>query len=142
MNSRQAERLYQRLGRPVPSELATPSASKFNARRKEVDGILFDSTGEARAYQLLKLWERAGAISGLVLQPEFGLQPAFHDRDGKLHRKIVYRADFQFQRNGRTVVIDFKGVRLPAYLLKLKMFRATNPDIEFEEWTKETLASQ
>lgn len=140
MNSRQAERLYQRLGRPAPAGIAAPSASKFNARKKLVDGILFDSGGEARAYQLLKLWERAGTISKLELQPRYKLLPR-SIIDGQKLRPVNYKPDFRFLRDGRTVVVEFKGYRSEAYILRRKMFAVFHPEIQFEEWTKATLAS-
>lgn len=48
-----------RLGARVQSQ------NKFNARKKVVDGITFDSTHEAEVYQGLKLRQMAGQISDL-----------------------------------------------------------------------------
>ena len=109
-----------------------------------LDGIEFRSTLEADVYQLLKSWERCGAIRGLVCQPRYILQ-AKRRIDGVAMRAIEYVADFAFerQRPGTAVwrlhVIDAKGFRMPVYKIKAKMFKALYPQFVFEEWTKETL---
>lgn len=142
MTSKEAAELYRNSGLAVPADLATPDASKYNARKKEVDGHLFDSAGEARAYQLLRSWESCGAVRKLELQPVYVLQPAIRI-DGKHQRAIKYVPDFRFER-GRaggleTVVVDFKGMRTAAYRIKAKMFRAMYPAIHFEEWDRARL---
>ena len=75
----------------------TPSAprGKYNARKKEVDGVTFDSSREAARYVQLRAMERAGQITHLKLQPSFVLQDAVRLPDGKLQRAITYRADFE-----------------------------------------------
>jgi hypothetical protein len=138
MTTKRAAELYRNMGVKAPADIATPDASKYNARKKVVDGHTFDSTAEARAYQLLKIWERHGAIAALTLQPSFVLQPKFR-QDGKTHRQIAYRADFQFVRSGQTVVVDVKGFATQAYKIKRKLFQRIFPEIVFEEWTAETL---
>jgi len=45
--------------------------SKYGAIKTEVDGIVFASHAEARRYSELKLLEKAGEITNLVLQPKF-----------------------------------------------------------------------
>src|SRR5580658_9044416 len=73
----EAAELYRRAGRVPPPEIPGLCAEKVvNTRRKAVDGIMFRSTLEARCYQLLRLWEQAGEIAGLQMQPLFVLQPA------------------------------------------------------------------
>lgn len=136
MRASQAAELYRRVGRPVPRELEEPGAEKIrNTRRKVVDGISFRSTLEADVYQLLSLWQRAGEITELRCQELFLLQPK---QPGL--RAITYRADFTYvRRDGRRVVIDAKGYRMEVYRIKRKMFIARYPEIEFQEWTRETL---
>ena len=95
--------------------------SKYNAKKIMVDGITFDSKKEAKRYTELKLLERAGKITGLELQPEFELQPAF-DKDGKHYRKITYKADFHYIEDGQNIVEDVKGYRTDVYKLKKKLF--------------------
>ena len=140
MTSKEAAELYRQAGFTAPADLATPDASKYRSRKKDVDGHLFDSTGEAEAYRLLRSWEAAGAITDLELQPVYVLQPAW-----KAQRAITYRPDFRYllhcygPDNGRQVVVDFKGFRTPVYRLKVKMFLKTFPGIMFQEWTKADL---
>ena len=144
MTAREAAALYTRAGHQPPPEIAAPAIEKVrNTKRKVVDGIEFRSTLEANVYQLLKLWEQAGAIEALQVQPIFVLQPK---QPGM--RAITYRADFSYMRNTaalgfvrcmKRVVIDAKGYRMEVYRIKAKLFRARYPDIQFQEWTRETL---
>ena len=113
--------------------LETPERSKYGARKKEVNGILFDSKKEALRYQHLVIEERALLIRGLERQRRWLLQAAFTDATGKKHRAIEYISDFDYFRAGRPVVEDVKGYRTPAYRLKAKLFRAKYPDVEFIE---------
>lgn len=106
---------------------------KYNARKTTVDGIMFDSRKEAERYLSLKAMERTGFIRGLVLQPEFELQPGFRHPDQGAIRAVKYRADFQYEREGRTVVEDVKGMKTKEYLIKRKLFLSRYPDILFRE---------
>ena len=95
--------------------------SKYNAKKTEVDGIVFDSRREADRYCELKLLQRAGKISDLRLQVPFELQPAFAV-NGKKVRPIHYIADFVYKENGQYIVEDAKGHRTKEYMLKRKMY--------------------
>ena len=77
-----------------------PRSGKYNAKRKEVDGIAFDSAGEADYYTRLKLREKAGEITAISRQVKFVLEGG------------SYRADFVYFEiaSRRWVVDDFKGV--------------------------------
>lgn len=100
---------------------------------RTVDGIVFDSNAESWRYAELKALERAGIISGLELQPEYELQPAFAHKRGR-ERGIRYRADFRYRdENGQVVVEDVKGHRTAVYKLKRKMLLYRYPEIEFRE---------
>ncbi len=86
----------------------------------------------ARA-QELKLWQRAGVISGLREQVPFVLIPAQYgecgtDLKGKpvricLEKACKYIADFvyTFNETGETIVEDTKGVRTKEYVIKRKL---------------------
>jgi hypothetical protein len=92
--------------------------SKYNAKRTEVDGIVFHSRAEAARYGELKLAQKAGAISGLALQVRYPLTV-----NGV--KVADYVADFVYVEPGRgQVVEDRKGVRTPVYNLKKKLMRA------------------
>lgn len=104
---------------------------KYGARKVVVDGIKFDSRGEAKRYGELRLMERAGLIQDLKLQPEYILLDAFTDAQGRRLRAIRYRADFQYVEAGRNVVEDFKGVETPVFKLKRKLFLNRYRDVVF-----------
>lgn len=98
---------------------------KYNTRKVEVDGILFDSKKEAARYVELKLLEQQGEITDLQLQKTYELIPAQYEtferygkrghrlKDGKrlIERPVTYIADFVYQQDGKTVVEDVKGYR-------------------------------
>lgn len=144
MTTKQVAELYARAGHKPPPEIAAPTFEKVHGtRRKIVNGIEFRSTLEANVYQLLKLWEQAGEIEALQVQPLFILQ----DKAPGM-RAITYRADFSYERRvsapgfvklNKRVVIDAKGYRMEVYRIKAKLFRARYPNVEFQEWDRETL---
>lgn len=100
--------------------------NKYHAKKAEVDGHKFDSMKEANRYCELKLMERAGAITSLILQPKFELQPAYTNADGKKQRAINYIADFMYYDIDldRTIVEDVKSpaTRTQVYMVKKKLF--------------------
>lgn len=138
MNTSDYRALCQRMNLdPIAGLRDTPAPKeKYGRRKKEVDGIIFDSTAEARAYVQLKAMRDAGEIEDLVLQPRFLLQDGFRDLTGKWHRKIEYVADFSYDRlpDHVRVVVDVKGVKVPVFLLKEKLFRKRYPDVLLELW--------
>lgn len=91
--------------------------TKYKAKRTEVDGILFDSKGEADRYQELKLLERSGQINGLSLQPEFKIEI-----NGKHICKV--KLDFAYWENDERIYEDFKGMDTPISKLKRKLVEA------------------
>lgn len=107
---------------------------KYHSKKTVIDGITFDSKKEANRYSELKLLERCGAISNLELQKVYELIPAqyeFYERYGKngnrlkdgkrcLERSCIYKADFVYIENGKTVVEDVKGFRTDEYKITRK----------------------
>jgi hypothetical protein len=139
MTLKQAEELCARAGAPPPAGSSGELREKVKGTiRKTVDGIEFRSTLEANVYQLLRLWQLAGWISDLRIQPLFVLQQPMR-RDGKAVRAITYKADFSFLRDGKRVVIDAKGFQMEVFKIKWKMLKATCPELVCEIWTRETL---
>lgn len=145
MTTAEAIAMCRRMGIANPMETACgqpPVARrhKYNARKKEIDGIMFASSAEARAYLRLKAESLTGAIWNLQLQPDYELQPAFRDVSGKHRRAIRYVADFTFLRRFpdgtcKQIAVDVKGHPTPAFLIKAKMFRAKfEPHIILEIW--------
>lgn len=104
-------------------------AGKYHNKKTEIDGIVFDSAGEARRYQELKLQVQCGAIENLELQPKYELQPSFK-RGKSTIRAIKYIADFRYIENGRIIVEDYKGAEPAVWKLKEKMFKFRYPELE------------
>ncbi|HXG59179.1 MAG TPA: DUF1064 domain-containing protein [Thermoanaerobaculia bacterium] len=77
----------------------------------------FDSKREERRYGELLLEEKAGLITKLRRQVEFPLV---------VNRVLIarYVADFVYERDGREVVEDAKGVRTRDFVMKKKLMRA------------------
>ena len=105
---------------------------KYNNKKINVNGVVFDSMKEYKRYCQLKELEEAGAITDLQRQARFIIIPAQKEPDtigpkggirkGKLiERECVYVADFVYLENGNTIVEDTKGVRTPEYVIKRKL---------------------
>jgi hypothetical protein len=109
-----------------------PKKNKYGAKKIEIDGHKFDSQAEGRRYAELKLQQHCGIISDLELQPVFILQSKFK-YDGKVERSIKYVADFQYEKDGKTIIEDTKGKRTAVYKIKRKMLLFHYPDINFVE---------
>lgn len=111
--------------------------SKYGARKKEIDGIVFDSSAEAKRYLELTALQAAGEIYALSLQPRFLLQNAFRDAEGKLRRKVEYVADFRYLMptgfSVREIAEDVKGHPTAVYKMKIKMAIAKYPQVRFRE---------
>lgn len=95
--------------------------TKYNAKKTEIDGILFDSKREAARYVELKEQEKLGFITNLERQVKFQLLPSQKRPDGTTERGSYYYADFCYYRNGEYVVEDVKGHDTDVYRLKRKM---------------------
>lgn len=92
---------------------------KYRAEPTIVDGIRFASKKEAKRYAELNLLAKAGEIGSLELQPKF----VFSINGSKL---FTYIADFAYwERGGKRIVEDVKGVKTPLYKLKKKIIEAS-----------------
>lgn len=99
--------------------------SKYLSKKVEVDGIKFDSKKEANRYLVLKQQERRGEISDLQMQVPFVLIPSQYEtvteytpkthKEKKvkkmIEKKLVYFADFVYNKDGEIVVEDVKGYK-------------------------------
>ncbi len=101
---------------------------KFGNVKTVLDGIVFDSSKEARRYVVLRYRQTVGEISELELQKEFPLEV-----NGE---KIAsYFADFVYKEKGELVVEDVKSShtrKLPVYRLKKKLMKSIH-GIEIRE---------
>jgi hypothetical protein len=91
--------------------------SKYGNVRTTVDGISFHSRKEAARYSVLKQEAVDGIIHNLRLQPSFTLRV-----NG--HLICRYIADFEYVRDGVTIVEDVKGRLTDVYKLKKKLVKA------------------
>lgn len=102
--------------------LAKPKRkSKYRAVRTQVDGIWFDSKGEASRFHELKMFERANKIWLLKRQVKYPLHAA---GDGM---KIgEYIADFTYSERARKAVVveDYKGFDTPLAKWKRRHLQA------------------
>jgi len=95
---------------------------KFNAKPAVRDGYKFASTKEAKYYDELILWQKAGVVLFFLRQVPFHLPG-----------NVTYRVDFQvFMEDGTIRFIDVKGYRTDIYILKKKLVESLYP-IEIEE---------
>jgi len=102
--------------------------SKYNAKKVEVDGHSFSSKIESEYYLYLKEQLKYGKIGDFTTQPRYLLQEKFK-KNGKSFRKIEYVADFEvMHRDGSIEVIDIKGMILPTFAIKQKLFERLYPD--------------
>jgi len=93
------------------------SPHKYQAKPTVVDGIRFDSKGEARYYQELKLRQQAGEIVFFLRQVPFHLPGG---------TKLV--VDFQeFHKDGSVHFVDFKGMETEAFKIKKREVEAAYP---------------
>lgn len=132
------DQLYRNMGRATPTEILKAKASKLGNVKKQYNAITFDSALECEAYRILKLWETAGVISDLRLQPSFTLQEGFSDSRGVRVKPIRYSADFRFCDNETRKIryVDAKGHYTQAFLKSMKMMKDKFPDVTIEIWDK------
>ncbi len=101
-----------------------PARSKYRARRCDVHTPSHASQKECRYYAQLLLQERAGMARNIRQQVRYYLDEA---RRGE--RPVAYVADFVVEiRAGEKqpwleYVIDVKGFKTPAYILKKRWMR-------------------
>ena len=96
-------------------------------------GNRFDSAGELGRWRWLQMMERRGIIRDLQRQVQYELLPkvtTFRQRQLKTKVRLEerqlfpaysYIADFVYERDGKTIVEDFKGHRTDVYKLKRAM---------------------
>ena len=100
------------------------NTNKYHARKCQLDNMTFDSIAEARRWQELRYLTRAGIITDVRRQVPFVLIPAQKDETGRvIERAVVYRADFVYTEDGKTVVEDVKSeaTKTREYIIKRKL---------------------
>jgi len=110
--------------------------TKYNNKKIEVDGILFDSKHEAEYYIYLKKKKKKGEIAGFELQPKFELIPKF-EKEGIKNRAITYTPDFKvIYPNNDIEIIDVKGYSTQQGNLRKKLFDYAYPHLKLIWITK------
>ncbi len=107
----------------LPVRISKPKRGKYNAKRTEAHGIMFDSKAEADRYCELRLLERSGEITNLELQPRFDLI-VNGENCGFYKGDFVYFSRPSNGKRGEHVVEDCKGVRTAVYKLKKRLVAA------------------
>lgn len=98
--------------------------SKYNSRKVELDGYIFDSVAEYYRYRELRLLLLSGEISDLVIHPRFKI---IHN--SQLICSVI--GDFGYIEGSVSVVEDVKGFDTAMSRLKRKLIRAYYPDIDW-----------
>ena len=93
--------------------------NKYGNRKIEIDGTVFDSVGEGRYWQVLRLRERTGEIYGLERQKVYKL--AINDQP---ICKLIVDFAFYDKTDNQFHAQDWKGVVTPIFRLKAKMVKA------------------
>ena len=99
--------------------------SKYNAKKVEYKGVVFDSKIECDYYQYLER-NLGNEYDYIELQPRYELIPKMNNQ-----RKTEYIADFALFKDDVLVeVIDVKGMPTEVAKLKAKIFRDKYPNIK------------
>jgi hypothetical protein len=92
--------------------------SKYNNRKTEYNGVIYDSSAEADGAKILDKLLADGRITSIERQVRFALK----DRDGG--NRMYYRADFVVVGlSGSRYIIDIKGFLTDAFKIKAAYFR-------------------
>lgn len=95
--------------------------NKFGAKKRELDGIIFDSTAESRRYEVLKDRQDKGEISELKLQPTYEIV---------INEKVVCKVKLDFEylehATGEYITEDVKGLDTAVSRLKRKLVLAAH----------------
>lgn len=82
----------------------------------------YDSIREYNRAKTLKLLAKQGIISNLEEQVKYELVPSQKGKGMKvIERAVHYIADFQYTKDGETIVEDSKGVKTKDYIIKRKL---------------------
>lgn len=109
---------------------------KSAAWKRTHRGIVYHSQLEKECAVLLLAREAAGEISGLEMQPHF-----FFPIDGEPLRtytgkqKMKYIADFLYDEDGQTYIIDAKERPTKDFKIKWALVKHIYPNLKFLLWS-------
>lgn len=96
--------------------------NKYNNQKCILNGLTFDSRLEMRYYEHLLGLQEKGVVEEIQTQKKYLLQPGY-EKSGRKVRPIYFVSDFEVHyADGHVEVIDVKGMELPVYKLKKKIF--------------------
>ena len=107
--------------------------SKYNSKKVEYQGYIFDSKFELTFFIYLQELEKQGKISALQRQVKYCLLPRQTDEIGKFkYHPVEYKSDFEYDDCEQTHhTVDTKGFRTADFRIKQKLFYyRTNREIE------------
>ena len=98
--------------------------NKYNAKKVEIDGIVFNSRAEGRFYEHLLDLMHDGVVESFEMQKPYTLLDKFpYPKTGKTIRAIKYVPDFEvIYTDGRVEVVDVKGMQTDVFRMKCKLF--------------------
>jgi hypothetical protein len=106
----------------IPRSKFNINTSKSAKKKRTLNGHTFDSDVEYKFYESLLVQQDQGLIKNIIIQPKFLLQEEFTKYNKKI-RKIEYIADFHvFYTDNTDVIFDVKGMVMPDFKLKRKLF--------------------
>lgn len=108
--------------------------NKFNARKTEVDGHIFDSRAEAQYYVALLNRIHEGEVWNVKLQPVFKFIIDGEPLRGMGGRELHYKGDFLYDTKEGPICVDVKGMILPEFKLKWSLVKHLYPCTEFRIW--------
>lgn len=101
-------------------KIRTATVAKYRARKTVLDGITFDSGAESKRYAQLKMYQKAGIIKSIELQPKFLIAESYVRAGRKVPAKH-YIADFRVTyADGRQEIEDVKSKATMTPLYRLK----------------------
>ena len=122
--------------------------SKYNSKKVEYQGEIFDSKFELTYFVYLQELEKQGKIINLQRQVKFELIPRQTDAIGKFkYHPVEYKSDFEYDDvQGVHHTVDTKGFKTADFRIKQKLFYyRTNREIEcvsYKEAKKDKLFNE
>lgn len=107
--------------------------SKYNAKKVEYQGEIFDSKFECTYYAYLQELVKKGEIKNLQRQVKYELLPRQVNEIGKFkYHPVEYKSDFEYDDvQGVHHTVDTKGFKTADFRIKQKLFYyKTNREIE------------
>jgi hypothetical protein len=98
--------------------------NKYKAKKQAYNGVKYDSTLEAKVAEDLDWQLKAGELIEVKRQVKIPLM---------VNRIVIcnYYCDFRVvDKHGQVIYIEAKGLELPLWILKKKLFLALLPEIE------------